>query len=92
MGAPPNRPSGLRLSTSASSLVNPSPAPAPIPELIILLVVEALSIQLLCSAYQWVLVQRVERARVTGMVACMGLPTPVLRQLASQEVKVSGWG
>ncbi|GIM12312.1 hypothetical protein Vretimale_15676, partial [Volvox reticuliferus] len=57
-------------------------------DLIIVMVVEALCIQLLCSAVQWHLVARVERARVVGLMAMLGLPAPVLRQLASQGVKV----
>ncbi len=58
--------------------------------LLVLLVVEALFLQLLCTGYQWVLVQRVEAARLVGIMAMLGLPGPVLRQLASKEVKV-GW-
>ncbi len=58
--------------------------------LLVLLVVEALFLQLLCTGYQWVLVQRVEAARLVGILAMLGLPGPVLRQLASKEAKV-GW-
>ncbi|GIL67639.1 hypothetical protein Vafri_20979 [Volvox africanus] len=57
-------------------------------DLIVIMVVEALCIQLVCSAFQWYLVARVERARVVGLIAMLGLPAPVLRQLASQDVKV----
>ncbi len=62
--------------------------PAARAALLVLLVVEALFLQLLCTGYQWVLVQRVESARLVGMLAMMGLPGPVLRQLASKENKV----
>ncbi|KXZ45821.1 hypothetical protein GPECTOR_50g615 [Gonium pectorale] len=58
--------------------------------LIVVLAVEALFIQLLCTAYQWGLVQRVEKARLLGALAMLGLPTPVVRQLASREIKVLG--
>lgn len=34
------------------------------------------------------LVQRLERARLLGMLAMLGLPGPVLRQLATTEIKV----
>ncbi len=50
--------------------------------------VEALVVQVLCTVYQWLLVQRVEAARLVGILAMLGLPGPVLRQLATREVKV----
>ncbi|GLI61938.1 hypothetical protein VaNZ11_004468 [Volvox africanus] len=56
--------------------------------LITLLVVEPLFVQCCCLAYEWVLVQRLERARLVGILAMVGLPAPVLRQLATKEVKV----
>ncbi|PNW79942.1 hypothetical protein CHLRE_08g373200v5 [Chlamydomonas reinhardtii] len=57
-------------------------------ELLILLIVEALVVQLACSGYQMLLVQRLERARLLGMLAMLGLPGPVLRQLATTEIKI----
>ncbi|KAG2497227.1 hypothetical protein HYH03_004816 [Edaphochlamys debaryana] len=56
--------------------------------LIILLAAEALVIQLSCLVYEWILVQRLEGARLTGVLAMYGLPGPVLRQLATREAKV----
>ncbi|GLC73343.1 hypothetical protein PLESTF_001365300 [Pleodorina starrii] len=56
--------------------------------LITLLVVEPLFVQCCCLAYEWVLVQRLERARLVGILAMAGLPGPVLRQLATKEAKV----
>ncbi|KAG2431591.1 hypothetical protein HYH02_013284 [Chlamydomonas schloesseri] len=57
-------------------------------ELLILLIVEALLVQLSCSGYQMYLVQRLERARLLGMLAMLGLPGPVLRQLATTDIKI----
>ncbi|KAG2443480.1 hypothetical protein HXX76_001833 [Chlamydomonas incerta] len=56
--------------------------------LIVLLVVEALVIQVACLIYEWYLVQTLEHARLTGIVAMVGLPGPILRQLATKEAKV----
>ncbi|GFR45040.1 hypothetical protein Agub_g6410 [Astrephomene gubernaculifera] len=56
--------------------------------LIVLLVVEVLIIQLLCLVYEWLLVRQVEGARLLGIMSMVGLPAPVLRQLASKETKV----
>ncbi|GIL75466.1 hypothetical protein Vretifemale_5250, partial [Volvox reticuliferus] len=56
--------------------------------LITLLVVEPLFVQCCCLAYEWILVQRLERARLMGILAMVGLPAPVLRQLATKEAKV----
>ncbi|KAG2497251.1 hypothetical protein HYH03_004835 [Edaphochlamys debaryana] len=56
--------------------------------LIILLAAEALVIQLSCLVYEWILVQRLEGARLTGVLAMYGLPGPVLRQLATREAKI----
>ena len=52
------------------------------------MIVEALVIQLACIIYEWILVQRLEKARVIGILAMVGLPGPILRQLATKEVKV----
>ncbi|KAG2445381.1 hypothetical protein HXX76_000003 [Chlamydomonas incerta] len=57
-------------------------------ELLILLIVEVLLVQLTCSGYQMFLVQRLERARLLGMLAMLGLPGPVLRQLATTDIKI----
>ncbi|KAG2443479.1 hypothetical protein HXX76_001832 [Chlamydomonas incerta] len=56
--------------------------------LIILMIVEALVIQLACITYEWILVQRLEKARVIGILAMVGLPGPILRQLATKEAKI----
>lgn len=57
--------------------------------LILLLVVEALIIQLACSLYEWRLVSGVEYVRVVGALAMLGLPGPVIRQMASKDLRVS---
>ncbi|KAG2423294.1 hypothetical protein HXX76_015443 [Chlamydomonas incerta] len=57
-------------------------------ELIVLMIVEAVIIQTLCSVYQFFLVRRVEQARMLGVLAMVGLPAPVLRQMANKQVKV----
>ncbi|KAG2443203.1 hypothetical protein HYH02_009280 [Chlamydomonas schloesseri] len=56
--------------------------------LIILMIVEALAIQLACITYEWILVQRLEKSRVIGILAMVGLPGPILRQLATKEAKI----
>ncbi|EFJ46271.1 hypothetical protein VOLCADRAFT_93382 [Volvox carteri f. nagariensis] len=56
--------------------------------LIIVLVVEVLVVQLSCLGYEWLLMHRLERARLMGMLSMVGLPGPVLRQMGSREVKV----
>nr|ACF39778.1 PAS domain sensory protein FXL1 [Chlamydomonas reinhardtii] len=56
--------------------------------LIVLLVVEALVIQVACLIYEWYMVQKMEHARLTGILAMVGLPGPILRQLATKEAKV----
>lgn len=53
-----------------------------------MMVVEALFVQVACLVYEWVLVHSLERARLTGVLAMVGLPGPVLRQLASRDAKV----
>ncbi|GFR46145.1 hypothetical protein Agub_g7671, partial [Astrephomene gubernaculifera] len=58
-------------------------------DLIILLVVEALLVQFCCTVYELVLVQKTENARLLGILAIVGLPGPVLRQLATSETKIS---
>ncbi|GFR46157.1 hypothetical protein Agub_g7684 [Astrephomene gubernaculifera] len=58
-------------------------------DLIILLIVEALLVQACCTACELLLVQRTETARSLGILAIVGLPGPVLRQLATSEIKVS---
>ncbi|KAG2487340.1 hypothetical protein HYH03_014056 [Edaphochlamys debaryana] len=57
-------------------------------DLIVLLVVEALIVQMLCTAYELWLVQRAENARVVGMLAMLGLPGPILRQMSTATVKI----
>ncbi|PNW79070.1 hypothetical protein CHLRE_09g399663v5 [Chlamydomonas reinhardtii] len=56
--------------------------------LIVLLVVEALVIQMSCLVYEWVLVQRLESSRLVAILAMLGLPGPILRQLATKEAKI----
>ncbi|KAG2441028.1 hypothetical protein HXX76_003881 [Chlamydomonas incerta] len=56
--------------------------------LIVLLVIEGLVVQLGCLIYEWVLVQRLERARVYPLLAMVGLPGPVLRQLGSKDAQL----
>ncbi|PNW74156.1 hypothetical protein CHLRE_13g587550v5 [Chlamydomonas reinhardtii] len=56
--------------------------------LIVMMVVEALFVQVACLVYEWVLVHSLERARLTGVLAMVGLPGPVLRQLASRDAKI----
>ncbi|KAG2423934.1 hypothetical protein HXX76_014875 [Chlamydomonas incerta] len=56
--------------------------------LIVLLVAEALVIQMCCLIYEWVLVQRLESSRLVAMLAMLGLPGPILRQLATKEAKI----
>ncbi|KAG2450421.1 hypothetical protein HYH02_004923 [Chlamydomonas schloesseri] len=56
--------------------------------LIVLLVVEGLVVQLSCLVYEWVLVQRLERARVYPLLAMVGLPGPVLRQMGSKDAQL----
>ncbi|GFR42354.1 hypothetical protein Agub_g3049, partial [Astrephomene gubernaculifera] len=57
-------------------------------DLVVMLVLEALLVQVVCCAYQGRLLVRVERARLLGVLALMGLPGHVVRQLASREIKV----
>ncbi len=57
--------------------------------LVVVLVAEVLVVQLLCLLWQWLLAWRVEGARLLGVVAMVGLPSPVLRQMASRDIKVS---
>ncbi|KAG2482499.1 hypothetical protein HYH03_018574 [Edaphochlamys debaryana] len=57
-------------------------------DLVILLIVEALVVQLLCTGYLLFLVHRLERARIRGFLAMLGLPGPILRQLSSVDVKI----
>ncbi|KAG2447634.1 hypothetical protein HYH02_007552 [Chlamydomonas schloesseri] len=57
-------------------------------ELIVLMIMEAIIIQTLCSIYQFFLVRAVERARMLGVLAMVGLPAPVLRQMVNKQVKV----
>ncbi|KAG2443454.1 hypothetical protein HXX76_001811 [Chlamydomonas incerta] len=56
--------------------------------LIVMMVIEALFIQVACLAYEWVLVHSLERARLAAVLAMVGLPGPVLRQLASRDAKI----
>ncbi|KAG2486668.1 hypothetical protein HYH03_014723 [Edaphochlamys debaryana] len=57
-------------------------------ELIILLIVEAIVVQLIASIYEGILVQRLESVRMLGILAMLGLPGPVLRQLSTAETKI----
>ncbi|KAG2486667.1 hypothetical protein HYH03_014722 [Edaphochlamys debaryana] len=57
-------------------------------ELIILLIVEAIVVQLIASIYEGILVQRLESVRMLGILAMLGLPGPVLRQLSTVETKI----
>ncbi|KAG2484238.1 hypothetical protein HYH03_016973 [Edaphochlamys debaryana] len=57
-------------------------------QMLALLIIEALIIQLAATIYEWILVDRLERARVLGILAMLGLPGPVLRALATKEVKI----
>ncbi|GLI60701.1 hypothetical protein VaNZ11_002794 [Volvox africanus] len=57
-------------------------------DLLITLVVEAIVVQLCCTCYELYLVQRTEWARLLGVLAMLGLPGPVLRQLASLDTRV----
>ncbi|KAG2486663.1 hypothetical protein HYH03_014719 [Edaphochlamys debaryana] len=57
-------------------------------DLIVMMIVEALVVQLLCTGYLLFLVHRLERARIRGFLAMLGLPGPILRQLSSVDVKV----
>ncbi|KAG2446966.1 hypothetical protein HYH02_008120 [Chlamydomonas schloesseri] len=56
--------------------------------LIIVLVVEVLVVQVLCLGYEWLLLHRVERARLLGICSMVGLPGPVLRQMVARDVKL----
>ncbi|GLI70439.1 hypothetical protein VaNZ11_015349 [Volvox africanus] len=58
--------------------------------LIIVLVVEVVAVQLTCLSYAWLLMQRLERVRLMGVLSMLGLPGPVLRQMGNKEVKVLG--
>jgi hypothetical protein len=60
----------------------------PTAELIVLLVVEALIVQLMCTLYEWRLVTGVENARLVALLAMLGLPGPVLRQMTCKDTKV----
>jgi hypothetical protein len=44
----------------------------------------------MCSLYEWRLVNRVENARTVGIMAMLGLPGPVLRQMANKDTTVGG--
>ncbi|PNW76743.1 hypothetical protein CHLRE_11g469500v5 [Chlamydomonas reinhardtii] len=56
--------------------------------LIVVLVVEVLVVQVLCLGYEWLLLYRVERARLLGICSMVGLPGPVLRQMVARDVKL----
>ncbi|EFJ47903.1 hypothetical protein VOLCADRAFT_104960 [Volvox carteri f. nagariensis] len=57
-------------------------------DLLVTLVVEAIVVQLCCTCYELYLVQRTEWARLLGVLAMLGLPGPVLRQLASSDTRI----
>ncbi|GIM04910.1 hypothetical protein Vretimale_9369 [Volvox reticuliferus] len=57
-------------------------------DLLITLIVEAIVVQLCCTCYELYLVQRTEWARLLGVLAMLGLPGPVLRQLANSDTRV----
>ncbi|GIL50772.1 hypothetical protein Vafri_6912 [Volvox africanus] len=57
-------------------------------DLLITLVVEAIVVQLCCTCYELYLVQRTEWARLLGVLAMLGLPGPVLRQLVNSDTRV----
>ncbi|GLC38781.1 hypothetical protein PLESTM_000775200 [Pleodorina starrii] len=57
-------------------------------EVLIFLVVEALVIHLVCTIVECSLVYRLEAARLLGVLAIVGLPGPVLRQLAAADTKI----
>ncbi|GLC68270.1 hypothetical protein PLESTF_000670100 [Pleodorina starrii] len=59
-------------------------------DLIVTLVVEAIVVQLCCTCYQLYLVQQAEWARLLGVLAILGLPGPVLRQLANSDTRIVG--
>ncbi|KAG2443224.1 hypothetical protein HYH02_009297 [Chlamydomonas schloesseri] len=56
--------------------------------LVVMMVIEGLFIQVACLIYEWVLVHSLEHARLTAVLAMVGLPGPVLRQLASRDAKI----
>ncbi|GIL74348.1 hypothetical protein Vretifemale_4277, partial [Volvox reticuliferus] len=58
--------------------------------LIVVLVVEVVAVQLTCLSYEWLLMQRLERVRLMGVLSMLGLPGPVLRQMGNKEIKVLG--
>ncbi|KXZ48850.1 hypothetical protein GPECTOR_25g435 [Gonium pectorale] len=58
-------------------------------QLLILLVVEGLVVQLCATLYEFLLVRRLEQARLAGMMAMLALPGPILRQLVANEAKKS---
>ena len=80
------------IAASRQLVFHPRPSPPSLhpcsTALIVLLVVEALVIQMSCLVYEWVLVQRLESSRLVAILAMLGLPGPILRQLATKEAKV----
>ncbi|KAG2493141.1 hypothetical protein HYH03_008565 [Edaphochlamys debaryana] len=57
-------------------------------QLLILMIIEALVVQLVCTGYLLFLVHRLESARILGFLAMLGLPGPILRQLSSVDTKI----
>ena len=61
--------------------------------MLVLLIVEALCVQLACTLYNWYLIRAVEKGRVPHFLIMLGLPGPILRQMVAAHCKVGvGWG
>ncbi|KAG2494774.1 hypothetical protein HYH03_007018 [Edaphochlamys debaryana] len=58
-------------------------------DLTVLLVVEALVVQIACTGYLLFLVHSLECARILPFLAMLGLPGPILRQMSSVDVKIA---
>ncbi|GIL60940.1 hypothetical protein Vafri_15743 [Volvox africanus] len=56
--------------------------------LLIILLVEAVAVQLSCILYEWWLVRRVELRRCGTLLVPLGLPTPVLKLLSTRPLVV----
>ncbi|GIL56342.1 hypothetical protein Vafri_11716 [Volvox africanus] len=57
-------------------------------DVLIFMIVEALVVQIFCALYELYLVYQLEAARGPGILALVGLPAPVLRQLTAVEMKI----
>ena len=64
------------------------PLPPPPSGLLILLVLEALCVQPICTMFHFLLFRNVEKAHQPHFLIMLGLPGPILRQMVSAHVRV----